>query len=69
MKSKIDDFKPLVPLAIALRKEGMYERHWDQLSAKVGFDIRPVEGFTLTSCVEKGMLKHIDAAEDTGEKA
>ena len=69
MKGKIDEFKPVVPLALSLRKEGMYERHWDQLSAKVGFDIRPVEGFTLTACVEKGMLKHIEKAEETGEKA
>ena len=29
MKKNIDDFKPYVPLALALRKEGMRERHWD----------------------------------------
>ena len=29
MKKNIDEFKPYVPLAIALRKEGMKERHWD----------------------------------------
>jgi dynein heavy chain len=69
MKGKVDDFKPLVPLALSLRKEGMHERHWDQLSEKVGFDIHPTEGFTLTSLVDKGLLKHNDAAELIGEKA
>jgi hypothetical protein len=29
MKKNIDDFKPYVPLAVALRKDGMKERHWD----------------------------------------
>lgn len=29
MKAKVDEFKPYVPLAVALRKEGMKERHWD----------------------------------------
>ncbi len=69
MKKKIDDFKPYVPLAVALRKEGMKDRHWDQLSTKVRFDIRPVEGFTLTSVIDAGMFKHLDVCEEVGEKA
>jgi dynein heavy chain len=69
MKKNIDEFKPYVPLAVALRKDGMKDRHWDAISAKVGFDIRPVEGFTLTSVIDAGMLKNIDVCEDVGEKA
>ena len=69
MKKNIDDFKPYVPLAIALRKDGMKDRHWDQISAKVGFDIRPQEGFNLTTVIESGMFKHIEIAEEVGERA
>lgn len=29
MKNNIDNFKPYVPLAISLRKDGMKERHWN----------------------------------------
>jgi dynein heavy chain len=29
MKKNIDEFKPYVPLALALRKDGMKDRHWD----------------------------------------
>ena len=47
MKAGIDAFKPIVPVAVALRKDGMKDRHWDELSKKVGFDIRPDEEFTL----------------------
>ena len=69
MKKNIDEFKPYVPLAVALRKEGMKDRHWDQISDKVKFDIRPVEGFTLTSVIDAGMLKYLDVCEEVGEKA
>lgn len=69
IKKGVDDFKTTVPLAVALRKEGMKERHWDQISETVGFDIRPDEGFTLTTVLDKGMLKHIDIADEVGEKA
>jgi len=69
MKKNIDEFKPYVPLAVALRKEGMKDRHWDQISEKVKFDIRPVEGFTLTSVINAGMLNNLDVCEEVGEKA
>jgi dynein heavy chain len=79
MKAQVDAFKPVVPLALSLRKAGMRERHWDQLTTAVGFDVRPPDepqtnedgtpAFTLTSLVDLGMLKHVDAAEEVGERA
>jgi len=47
IKEDIDAFKPIVPLAEALRKDGMFDRHWKELSDAVGIDIKPEEGFTL----------------------
>jgi dynein heavy chain len=29
VKSQLDEFKPKVPLLLALRKKGMNDRHWD----------------------------------------
>lgn len=69
MKKQIDAFKPYVPLAVYLRKDGMKDRHWDQISEQVGFDIRPTEDFTLTTVIEKGMLEHVDLCEEVGERA
>lgn len=69
MKKQIDSFKPYVPLAVYLRKEGMKDRHWDQISEQVGFDIRPTEDFTLTTVIDKGMLEHVDLCEEVGERA
>jgi dynein heavy chain len=47
----------------------MVDRHWDEISAGVGFDIRPIPGFTLNSVIDKGMMNHTQVCEDVGEKA
>lgn len=69
MKNQIEEFKPIVPLAEALRKDGMLDRHWEALSTAVGFPIKPDEDFTLTTCIKLGMKKFVAVAEDIGEKA
>lgn len=69
MKSKIDDFKKVVPVAIALRKKGMKERHWESLSKESGIEIAPDEGFNLQKVIDLGMVEHGDVCEDIGEKA
>jgi hypothetical protein len=28
MKKQVDAFKPIVPIAVYLRKDGMVDRHW-----------------------------------------
>lgn len=40
-KSQIDEFRPKVPLLMALRKNGLRDRHWEQISNKVGFKVYP----------------------------
>ena len=37
----MDEFKPKVPLLVALHKKGLNERHWKAISDKVGFEIKP----------------------------
>ena len=69
MKADLDLFKPLVPIAIALRKDGMYDRHWDQLSEEVKFEVKPTEDFTFQSLIDLNLVEHISSLEDIGEKA
>ena len=57
IKAEIDYFKQFVKIAVALRKPGMKGRHWDQITNKVGFEVRPHEGFTLTTVIEMGLKK------------
>jgi dynein heavy chain len=57
-KAEIDAFKPLVSLALALRTDGMKDRHWEVISEKVGFEVKPYEGFTFNNCIEMNLDKH-----------
>ena len=69
IKADIDYFKQYVKIAVALRKPGMRDRHWDQITNKVGFEVRPHEGFTLTTVIEMGLKKWEDFCEEVGERA
>lgn len=69
IKQEIDTFKPKVPLMVALRKKGMKQRHWDQISEKVGFPVQPNENFTFQKVLDMGLLQHNEACCEIGEKA
>ena len=69
IKSEVDGFKQYVKMAVALRKPGMKDRHWEQITEKVGFEVRPAEGFTLTTVIEMGLKKFDDFLDEVGEKA
>lgn len=69
IKSQIDEFKPKVPLLVSLRKQGMNDRHWGEISKRVGFPVKPSEGFTFTKVLEMGLLDHVDVCVEVGEKA
>ena len=71
MKGKVDAFKPIVPVALALRRDGMKERHWEALTEKTGIPINAEteENFTLQSIIDRGMVKFVQECDDIGEKA
>jgi dynein heavy chain len=69
MKAQIDKFKPIVPIAVYLRKDGMADRHWKEISTKVGFEVYPSEEFSLSNLVDMGMVQHTTVCEDVGERA
>lgn len=47
VKVEVEEFKDYVPLAVAMRTEGMKERHWQQISDAVKFEVKPYEGMTF----------------------
>jgi len=55
----LDEFRPKVPLLLALRKKGMTERHWNLVSAAMGIidpPLRPNEDFTFAKALELGLM-------------
>ena len=47
----------------------MKDRHWDDLSAALGFEVRPYEGFTYAKCMEMKLADHTETVVTIGEKA
>lgn len=45
---QVDEFLPFLPVISGLRTAGMRDRHWDQLSEKLGVDLHPDDSYTLT---------------------
>mmetsp|Transcript_23924 Transcript_23924/g.20925 ORF Transcript_23924/g.20925 Transcript_23924/m.20925 type:complete len:205 (+) Transcript_23924:2513-3127(+) len=60
VKADIEEFKPKVPLMVAMRKKGMTERHWEQISKAVGFEVKPGEGFNFKAALEMDLMKAVD---------
>eukprot|EP00960_Hanusia_phi_P037726 753088-Hanusia_phi.AAC.3 len=56
LKTQIDSFKELIPLVQALRQPGMRDRHWQNLTELLGFDLKPDDTFTLRVGIEKQKL-------------
>ena len=69
IKQNLEDFKIHVPILIALRTDGMKDRHWEMISDKVGFEVKPYEGFTYAKCMEMNLTNWTEQIVDIGEKA
>lgn len=69
IKESVEEFKPQVPILIALRTEGIQDRHWELLSSKLGFELKPYEGFTFQKCMDMNLTEYTDDIVDVGEKA
>eukprot|EP00118_Oscarella_pearsei_P012540 m.93002 g.93002 ORF g.93002 m.93002 type:complete len:4173 (+) comp36767_c0_seq9:102-12620(+) len=69
VKKQIEAFKPYVPLIQGLRNPGMRNRHWEQLSTELGFQVIPKATLTLAKCLEKKMDEYIDVIGKVAEVA
>ena len=55
---------------VALRKQGMKERHWTELKNRINFvKPQPESEFTFTKVLEMGLMTHVDICVEVGEKA
>ena len=68
VREELNKFHPKVPLMVALRKKGMYERHWEEISQKVKKTITPDDEFTFRKVLDLGLLEHLDVCMEVGEK-
>lgn len=69
VKAQLDEFRPKVPVMVALRKKGMVDRHWEQISTKVGFEVKPDAEFNFKKVIDMGLINFPDICIEVGERA
>ncbi|XP_073915702.1 dynein axonemal heavy chain 3 isoform X2 [Castor canadensis] len=69
VKLKIDKFKQNLPLLSISCNPGMKERHWQQISDIVGYEIKPTETTCLLNMLEFGLSKYLEKLEPIGAAA
>ncbi len=42
---------------VALRQPGMQDRHWKEISDKMGIEVKPNPEFTFNKALEMGLMK------------
>ncbi|KAM7402690.1 hypothetical protein PAMP_017906 [Pampus punctatissimus] len=67
--SKIEDFRPYIPLIQGLRNPGMRIRHWEMLSERIQMKVKPKANLTFSRCLELGLQNHVDDIAQVAEVA
>ncbi|XP_035261919.1 dynein heavy chain 3, axonemal [Anguilla anguilla] len=68
-KIKIDKFKQHLPILTTICNPGMKERHWQEISNIVGFEVKPEADASLSMMVDLGLSKFSDKLEELGAAA
>uniref|UniRef100_A0A8C5KDB1 Dynein axonemal heavy chain 3 n=1 Tax=Jaculus jaculus TaxID=51337 RepID=A0A8C5KDB1_JACJA len=69
LKLKIEKFKQYIPILIISCNPGMKDRHWQQISEIVGYEIKPTETTCLLNMLEFGFGKFVEKLEPIGAAA
>ncbi|XP_026982494.1 dynein axonemal heavy chain 3 [Sagmatias obliquidens] len=69
LKIKIDKFKQHIPILSISCNPGVKDRHWQQISEIVGYEVKPTETTCLSNMLEFGFGKFIEKLEPIGATA
>jgi dynein heavy chain len=69
VKEAVIDYKQYVNLGMALRTEGMKDRHWEAVSNKVGFEVKPYAGMNFQNLIDMGLNKWSEDIVEIGDRA
>jgi dynein heavy chain len=50
-----------IPLITALRNPGLRDRHWEQITERVGFPVKADAGFSVSRALQLKLPTHLDA--------
>jgi hypothetical protein len=63
VRDKLEGFRGNLQLISALRREGMQERHWNEIVKLTHLPVKLNMELTLTMLLDLGMQKHMEAIE------
>ncbi|KAK6626145.1 hypothetical protein RUM43_006450 [Polyplax serrata] len=69
IKNDIDDFRPYIPLIVALKSPGLRDRHWDQILKQTGCNIKVNMALTFKDCLQAGLQYHAETLVKISETA
>ncbi|XP_038627172.1 dynein heavy chain 1, axonemal [Tachyglossus aculeatus] len=69
IQSRIEVFKPYIPLIQGLRNPGMRNRHWEELSAEIHINIKPKVNMTFARCLDMKLQDHTETISRVAEVA
>lgn len=70
VKKEIDEYRPKIPLLVALRNRGMTDRHWKAISEKCDKPIKYTDAeFNFKKILDLKLMDHLEFCLEQGEKA
>eukprot|EP00795_Rhopilema_esculentum_P000293 gene293-9945_t len=69
IKTRIEKFKINMPLITALCTPGIKQRHWEQMSLKVGYNIAPKIDTPLSEMLALGLERYVDELTEISSQA
>ncbi|XP_067287631.1 dynein axonemal heavy chain 1 isoform X1 [Pseudorasbora parva] len=69
IRTKIEDFRPFIPLIRGLRNPGMRNRHWELLSERININMRSKANLTFSLCQEMGLQNHVEEISCVAQEA
>lgn len=63
VRDQLATFREYVPVVLAVCNPGMRGRHWEALSAAVGWKVAPGDELVLNKLLQGGILSHLEALQ------
>ncbi|XP_069839698.1 dynein axonemal heavy chain 7 isoform X1 [Dendropsophus ebraccatus] len=69
IKQKVEEFKEITPLIQVVCNPGLRDRHWEAMSAIVGYPIKPQEDTSVNKFLDMKLQPYLDKFESISEGA
>lgn len=69
IRQELLDFRPKLPLLIALKREGLTDRHYRSISDTIGQTYNPDSHFKFEQAIQMGMLNYTEEITQISERA